>query len=134
MRRENKITAYFFTFFLVLVCASCNVEFLYRFEFLVFIHHRVKFLLVLQSLKFLFHLQLPVQKSPLIFNAQENFPVDKILFLIFFCYFLIFFFLVSFDQFFVINVIEALSNIAHFFRNILRINILIQPFTNVSLF
>lgn len=134
LTRENNITSKFHGFlsFLILLLASLDIEFFYTVVFSFFRDRYIESLLILQSLQLELLLGVLVQELPLIIYGLQNSPAHNLRFLFVVQNKLCVLFK-SINEFLVINIVEALSNVKHILREVFGVNILIQPFFNSCL-
>lgn len=86
----------------------------------------------MQSLLLELLLGILIEELPLVFHVLQNSPAHDLRFL-FLVQNKLCVLLKSINEFLVINIVEALSNVKHFFGELFGINILIQPFFNSCL-
>jgi hypothetical protein len=113
-----------------LLRACLDAELLDGLELVTIGHRRVEFLLVLESLKLLVHLQILIEESTLLIHVLQNSAVYDFRLLI---EHLLVFLVKSFHEVAVINVVEPFADTVHFFRKVLRVDVLIKPLVNLGL-
>jgi hypothetical protein len=114
----------------ILIRACLDAELLYRLKLIILSNHGIEFLLVLDSLKLLVHLQIFIKESALLIHVLQNSSVDDFRLLI---EDLLIFLLEAIDVAAVINIVEPFADTVHFFGEVLRVNVLIEPLVHLGL-